>query len=221
MLTAHNIRVSHASRHGTICVVKDASLECQAGTVTILRGPSGSGKSSLFSVLAGIAACDSGEVLLCGQPISGMSDRSKTALRRSDVALVFQAYNLLPTLSALENVLYPLRRAGVPDAQNRAMAALEHLEVAHRAHLRPGFLSGGEQQRVAVARALAMRPKVLLGDEPTGALDRDNTDHVMRTFQHMARHDGTTVFLISHDPSVLVYADQILELNKGVLSNVA
>ena len=141
-------------------------------------------------------------------------------MRRGDLALIFQAYNLLPSLSAYENVIYPLRRGRVKNAESRAQAALEHLEVAHRADMRPGLLSGGEQQRVAVARALALKPKVLLGDEPTGALDQENTKHVMRTLRHMAVEDGTTVFIISHDPSVAEYADQVLELREGKLSHV-
>lgn len=219
MLSAHHISVSHKSRRGLVPAVKDVCLECAPGTVTILRGPSGSGKSSLFSVLAGIALPDVGEVRIGGQPLGALSEREKAAMRRGDLALIFQAYNLLPSLSAFENVIYPLRRARVKDAEARARAALDHLEVAHRADMRPGLLSGGEQQRVAVARALALKPKVLLGDEPTGALDQENTEHVMRTLRHMAHHDGTTVFIISHDPSVSVYADQVLDLKEGRLSD--
>lgn len=157
---------------------------------------------------------------LCGQSLASLSERQKAAMRRGELALIFQAYNLLPSLSAYENVIYPLRRARIKDADQRARAALEHLEVAHRAEMRPGLLSGGEQQRVAVARALALKPKVLLGDEPTGALDRENTEHVMRTLRHMAVEGGTTVFIISHDPSVSKYADQILELREGRISHV-
>lgn len=219
MLAADHISVSHRTRRGPVPAVKDVSLTCEPGTLTILRGPSGSGKSSLFSVLAGIALPDLGDVQMCGRKLSRMSEREKTAMRRGDLALIFQAYNLLPSLSAFENVIYPLRRAGVKDAGARAWAALKHLEVEHRADLRPGLLSGGEQQRVAVARALALKPKVLLGDEPTGALDSDNTVHVMRTLRHMAVNDGTTVFIISHDPSVTAYADQVLELREGRLTH--
>ena len=108
--------------------VKDVSLNCEPGTLTILRGPSGSGKSSLFSVLAGIASPDEGEVRLCGYRLDDLSEREKTAMRRGDLALIFQAYNLLPSLSAYENVIYPLRRGRVKNAESRAQAALEHLE---------------------------------------------------------------------------------------------
>lgn len=200
--------------------VRDVSLKCKPGTLTILHGPSGSGKSSLFSVLAGIALPEQGKVQLCGRRLDTLSEREKTAMRRGELALIFQAYNLLPSLSAYENVIYPLRRARVKDADARARAALEHLEVAHRSDMRPGLLSGGEQQRVAVARALALKPKVLLGDEPTGALDQENTEHVMRALRHMAVDGGTTVFIISHDPLVTKYADQVLELREGRLSHV-
>jgi len=220
MLSADHISVSYKSRRGPVSAVRDVSLNCEPGTLTILRGPSGSGKSSLFSVLSGIASPDEGEVRLCGYRLNALSEREKTSMRRGDLALIFQAYNLLPSLSAYENVIYPLRRAGIKDADARAQAALEHLEVAHRSDMRPGLLSGGEQQRVAVARALALKPKVLLGDEPTGALDQENTEHVMRTLRHMVVDGGTTAFIISHDPSVIKYADQILELREGRLSHV-
>lgn len=217
MLEARNVSVTHQTRHGTVQAVQDVSLTCPPGTVTVLRGASGSGKSSLFSVLAGIAPVVAGEVRFMGRDLGSMSERERTALRRTDMALVFQAYNLMPTLSAFENVVYPLRRAGLADAEQRAAEALETLKVAHRADLRPGLLSGGEQQRVAVARALAMRPKALLADEPTGALDVENADHVMRILRLMADRDGAAVFVISHDPTVGSFADQVLELDKGRL----
>lgn len=217
MLEARKISVTHQTRHGTVQAVRDVSLSCPPGTVTVLRGPSGSGKSSLFSVLAGIAPATSGEVVFMGRDLGSLSDQERTSLRRTQMALVFQAYNLMPTLSAYENVIYPLRRAGIVDADQRTREALETLKVAHRADLRPGLLSGGEQQRVAVARALAMRPKALLADEPTGALDGENADHVMRTLRLMADRDGAAVFVISHDPMVGKYADQVLDLDKGRL----
>lgn len=218
MLEARDIAVTYRSRGEEIHAVRSASLRCLAGTVTLLQGPSGSGKSSLFSVLGGLILPTAGELWVKGVQAGRLSDRQRTAMRRKEMALIFQAYNLFPTLSAAENVAYPLRGQAAEPARRQVETALERVGMAHRMHVRPDRLSGGEQQRVAIARALAQEPDVLLADEPTGALDTANAENIMAILRGFASERGATVFMISHDPAMARFADQRLEIREGVLS---
>lgn len=220
MLEARNVAVTYRARGETVQAVRSASLRCEAGTLTLLQGPSGSGKSSLFSVLGGLVLPTSGEMWVKGMRLDHMSDRQRTALRRKEMALIFQAYNLFPTLTAAENVAYALRGCSAQEVRRRVGEALEQVGMTHRMQVRPDRLSGGEQQRVAIARALAQAPDVLLADEPTGALDVANAENIMQILCRFAKAHGATILMISHDPNMTRFADQRLEIREGILSSV-
>ncbi len=214
MIRAEALRVQHLNAKDPACLLEDASFACPPGSLTALCGASGSGKSSLLSVVGGLARPAGGRVLLMGEDLGEMSDRRRTALRRKDLAMIFQSYNLFPTLSALENAAYGLsgeRRS------ERAMQALERVGLAAKAGSRPDRLSGGEQQRVAAARALARQPRILLADEPTAALDPANAGMIVDTLRALAREGGAAVLMITHDPSMLDDVDQVLRVEGGRL----
>ncbi len=219
VLEARDLAVTYQINAEQVHAVKSASLRCYAGSVTVLQGASGSGKSSLFSALGGLITPSAGELWVGGRRIDQMHDRQRTELRRRDVALVFQAYNLFPTLTAAGNVAYSLRGLDTRERDHRVAAALERVGMSHRATVRPDRLSGGEQQRVAVARALAQEPQVLLADEPTGALDTGNAENIMEILREYADRREATVFVISHDPMACRFADQRLEIHEGVLAH--
>jgi putative ABC transport system ATP-binding protein len=180
-------------------------------------GPSGSGKSTLLHCLAGILPPDAGSVAYEGRELTTMSDRERSALRRRDFGFVFQFGQLVPELDCVENVALPLRLEGVRrrEAERRATRWLERLEVAALAAKRPGDISGGEGQRVAVARALATEPRVLFADEPTGALDSLNGERVMELLTAAARDHGAAVVLVTHEPRVAAYADRQIVVRDG------
>ena len=219
VLEARDLAVTYKANAEQVHAVRSASLRCHAGSVTVLQGPSGSGKSSLFSALGGLIPPSAGELWLSGRRVDRMPDRQRTELRRREVALVFQAYNLFPTLTAAGNVAYPLRDLAAGERDRRVAAALDRVGMSHRAAVRPDRLSGGEQQRVAVARALAQEPQVLLADEPTGALDTGNAENIMAILREYADRRDATVLIISHDPMACRFADQRLEIHEGVLAH--
>lgn len=219
MLEAHDIALSYCLQGEVIEAVRSATLRCLPGSITLLQGPSGGGKSSLFSVLGGLIPPTSGQLWLMGKRVDQMSDRQRTAMRRREVALIFQAYNLFPTLTAAENVAYSLRNRRTEEVRELTVQALDHVGLIHRKDVRPDRLSGGEQQRVAVARALAQEPSILLADEPTGALDTDNAENIMMILRNFADERKATIFLISHDPMTVQFADQRLVITDGVLAS--
>jgi len=183
----------------------------------LLLGPSGCGKTTLLSVLAGILTPTSGQVLLDGRPVTGLRGEDLTAYRRSTVGVVFQAFNLVPSLSALENVAAPLWAAGVRrrEARERATALLAKVDLTDRLTHRPGDLSGGQQQRVAIARALASRPAVIFADEPTGNLDSKASDDILVLLRRAVDEFGQTVVMVTHDAHAASYADQLVVLVDG------
>ena len=180
-------------------------------------GPSGSGKSTLLHCLAGIVRPDAGTVVYDGRELSAMADTPRSALRRTEFGFVFQFGQLVPELSCLENVAMPLRLGGIRrrDAEARAREWLDRLEVADLAGNRPGEVSGGQGQRVAVARALVTGPKVVFADEPTGALDSLNGEHVMRLLTAAAKDTGAAVILVTHEPRVAAYANREVIVRDG------
>ncbi|HTI24547.1 MAG TPA: ABC transporter ATP-binding protein [Kutzneria sp.] len=194
-----------------------ASLAVYAGEVVAVMGPSGSGKSTLLHCLAGIIAPDAGAVHYAGADIGAMSDMERSALRRTDFGFVFQFGQLVPELSCLENVTLPLRLAGVARraADEAAREWLERLEVADVAGKRPGDVSGGQGQRVAVARALVAGPRVVFADEPTGALDSLNGERVMRLLVAAAKDTGAAVVLVTHEARVAAYSDREVIVRDG------
>ena len=180
-----------------------------------MLGPSGSGKTSLLMLLAGLERATAGSIELDGQTITAMDEDALARMRRSRIGIVFQAFHLIPTMTALENVAVPLELAGHRDAAARAAAALDSVGLSHRLTHLPSRLSGGEQQRVAIARAFAPQPRLLLADEPTGNLDLATGEAVMNLlFALRARH-GTTLMLITHDPALAARCDRQVRLVDG------
>ena len=206
-----------AKAFGPTAALVDASMSVRAGELVAVMGPSGSGKSTLLHCLAGILKPDSGTVSYRGAELSAMSDGERSALRRNDFGFVFQFGQLVPELTFLENVALPLRLGGMrrADAERSATVWMDLLEVGDIASKRPGEASGGQGQRVAVARALATKPKVLFADEPTGALDSLNGERVLRLLFDAARQTGAAVVLVTHEPRVAAYADREVVVRDG------
>ncbi|MFR9775850.1 ABC transporter ATP-binding protein [Micromonospora sp. MS34] len=194
-----------------------ASVSVRAGEVVAVMGPSGSGKSTLLHCLAGIVRPDQGRVRYRGTELTALSDPARSALRRREFGFVFQFGQLVPELTCLENVALPLRLERVPrrEAERRATEWLERLEVTDVAGKRPGEVSGGQGQRVAVSRALVTGPRVVFADEPTGALDSLNGERVMRLLSAAARETGAAVLLVTHEPRVAAYSDREVVVRDG------
>ena len=198
--------------------LRGVDMRINEGEFVAITGPSGSGKSTLLHILGGIDHPDEGEVLLEGKSLSTLSDRELTLYRRRRIGFVFQFFHLMPTLAALDNVALPLMLDGVPDAFERAAAGLEAVGLAHRGGHRPAQMSGGEQQRVAVARALVTRPALVLADEPTGNLDSLAGEEVLTLLREVASR-GHAVVLVTHEPRWAAYADRVEQMADGVLES--
>jgi putative ABC transport system ATP-binding protein len=200
-----------------------AGLAVDAGEVVAVMGPSGSGKSTLLHCLAGIVRPDSGRVEFDGRDVTAMGDAERSNLRLREFGFVFQFGHLVPELPCVENVALPLRLDGVKrrEAERRALEWMARLEVDELARKRPGEVSGGEGQRVAVARALAAQPRVLFADEPTGALDSLNGERVMLLLTAAAKEDGVAVVLVTHEPRVAAYADREVVVRDGKSRDLA
>ncbi len=193
------------------------SCEFAAGSFTAVMGPSGSGKSTLLQCLAGLDQPDGGTVTLGDVTLGELSEAELTRLRRDRIGFVFQSFNLLPALTAAQNVALPLRLAGRRPSRVDTTRALKMVGLADRAGHRPGELSGGQQQRVAIARALIVRPDVLFADEPTGALDSTTGREVLRRMRAMADEQAQTTVMVTHDPMAASHADRVLFLSDGRL----
>ena len=199
--------------------VNGVSLELAAEDVVAIVGPSGSGKTTLLQLAAGIDRPTAGRVLHSGRDIGRLAERDLTTLRRREIGFVFQFFNLVPALSAEENVALPLRLASMPrpEARERARSLLERVGLAGRAEHLPSEMSGGEQQRVAIARALAAGPRLILADEPTGNLDGETGRTAMQLLVEAAREHGAAVLVVTHDARVVPYADRVLRMSDGLL----
>ncbi|MEO3806453.1 ABC transporter ATP-binding protein [Nonomuraea sp. B1E8] len=208
-----------AKRFGQTVALGGVDLAVRAGEAVAIMGPSGSGKSTLLHCLAGIMKPDSGEVHLLGQRIDAMSERRRSALRRTRFGFVFQFGQLLPELPAEENVALPLMLDGVPRAQavRRAREWFGPLGLRSMETRRPGELSGGQAQRVAIARALVSKPAVVFADEPTGALDQRTGHDTMRLLAEAARHNDASLIVVTHDPDVAAWCDRTVEVRDGLL----
>lgn len=194
-----------------------ATLRIAAGRFTAIMGPSGSGKSTMMHAMAGLDTVDSGSIRLGDLEITGLSERQRTLLRRTRIGFVFQSYNLVPALTARENIELPLRLAGRrADAEWVGLLA-DTLAIADRLDHRPSELSGGQQQRVAVARALAARPEVVFADEPTGALDSRTSDALLTFLRQAATEFGQTIVMVTHDPTAASHADRVEFLADGAV----
>ena len=188
-----------------------------AGDLIVLLGRSGSGKSTLLNLVSGIDLPTSGTVTIAGTDLTALSERERTLFRRRHIGFVFQAFNLIPTLSVLENLLFPMELIGQRDQIGRARALLEKVGLADRADTFPDRLSGGERQRVAIGRALAHEPRLILADEPTGNLDYETGRHVMNLLESMVRDHGTTMIVATHDRDIVPRANRVVQLRNGRL----
>jgi putative ABC transport system ATP-binding protein len=204
-----------------LVVVDQVDLAVAPGEFLAVLGPSGSGKSTLLGLAAGLDRPSSGEVLLDGEPIQDLSEDALARLRRGRIGFVFQSFQLLGNLTALENVLLPLELAGRPAAAHRARELLAAVGLAERAHHYPAQLSGGEQQRVALARAFAVEPSLLLADEPTGNLDGATGSVVLDLLSRLRSEHGAALVLVTHDPEVAARADRRIHLRDGRIEQTA
>ncbi|MDQ0949940.1 putative ABC transport system ATP-binding protein [Streptomyces phaeochromogenes] len=213
LLVAHDLRKAY----GPTNALDGAEFSIHPGEVVAVMGPSGSGKSTLLHCLAGIVTPDSGSIMYGGQDMATMNDAQRSALRRSQFGFVFQFGQLVPELTCVENVALPLRLNGASrkDAERTALARMEQLEVDDLKAKRPGEVSGGQGQRVAVARALVTDPRVLFADEPTGALDSLNGERVMELLTDAARSANAAVVLVTHEARVAAYSDREIVVRDG------
>ncbi|WP_319826261.1 ABC transporter ATP-binding protein [Thalassovita sp.] len=205
---------------GEVQVLQGADLTVRHGEIVALVAPSGAGKSTLLHIAGLLDTPDEGAVRICGADMVGQSDRKRTAVRRKDVGFVYQFHHLLPEFSALENVMLPQLADGVSpsEAQVRAADLLCRVGVEARAEHRPAALSGGEQQRVALCRALANEPRLLLADEPTGNLDPETSAHVFDTLLGLVRRTGMAALIATHNLELAARMDRVLRMDKGVLT---
>jgi putative ABC transport system ATP-binding protein len=220
LVQVRNLRLTVPSAAGPVNILRGVDLDIAAGEAVGIVGPSGSGKTSLLMVLAGLERATGGSILLAGHTVTAMDEDALARLRRETVGIVFQAFHLIPTMTALENVAVPLELAGLRDAMTRATQALDAVGLSHRLTHLPGQLSGGEQQRVALARAFAPRPRLLLADEPTGNLDQATGDGVMDLLFRLRAETGTTLMLITHDAHLAARCTRRVHLADGRVSEV-
>lgn len=215
IISAKNIKKSY----GQTEVLHGVSLDVKQGEVLAIMGPSGSGKSTLLHSLAAIIPVDSGEIVFGGHNIGKFSDNKRSILRRTAFGFVFQFSQLVPELSVIDNVALPLLLNGV--SRNKAYAEakrwLEAVGLSDKHDSTPGEISGGQAQRVAIARAMVAQPKILFADEPTGSLDSLNSEHVMELFIKTAKDNGTTVIMVTHEPTIAAYADREIVVRDGII----
>jgi putative ABC transport system ATP-binding protein len=197
--------------------LRGADLDVTRGEFLAVIGPSGSGKSTLFHILGGLAAPTAGTVMIDGVDLSKLTDSHRTELRQKKIGFVFQKYNLLPTLTAGDNIRIAQTLAGNPPRAPRFDEILDDLGIANRLDHKPRAMSGGEQQRVAIARALVNQPAILLADEPTGNLDTENSEAVLRILKGLNQRTGQTVLMITHNPEAAAFADRIVSIRDGVI----
>jgi len=213
------IRVEHVKKHyGDVEVLKGVDLAVNAGQFTAIMGKSGSGKSTLLGIIAGLEKPDEGDVCILGHKLAAMSDRDLATLRRRSIGIVFQGFSLIPSLTALDNVLLPTffaTETSVAERRQRGVDLLKQVGLGERLHYHPATLSGGEQQRVAIARALMNSPAILLADEPTGNLDQETGASVLELLLDLGRTHGTGLLMVTHDPDVAAKAGHVVEMKDG------
>jgi putative ABC transport system ATP-binding protein len=219
VLEARGVTKVFGTGEARVEAVRGVNVKVPSGTLVAIMGRSGSGKSTLLSILGGIDSPTSGQIILEGVDLATLTDDQRTLIRRRRVGFVFQSFNLLPILTAEENVALPLELDGIPSAKARRVAAeaLDRVGMSARRHHVPGTLSGGEQQRVAVARALAIDPVILLADEPTGNLDSVNGQRVSNLLRSLVDQQQQTIVLVTHDATVAAKADRVIYLSDGMV----
>ena len=217
LLEFENVQKSFRDSEGSVPVLRGVSFALEAGQTLALTGESGSGKSTLLHIASGLEQPDSGAVLLSGQDLTQLDDSARAAVRKTEIALVFQQFNLIPSLSVAANIGFQARLAGKADHSH-----IDHIAAAlgltdHMAKY-PEALSGGQQQRVAIARALAAKPKLLLADEPTGNLDEATADDVLEQMMQLVSETGAALFVVTHSPIIAARMDRQLHLRRGLLT---
>jgi putative ABC transport system ATP-binding protein len=217
MLEARQLTKEYQSGDHRLAVLRDVNFTIPDGAFVAVVGPSGSGKTTLLGLLAGLDVPSSGTVLLDGEDLSRLSEDKRAQLRGAKVGFVFQSFQLIPTLTALENVQVPLELRGDDGAPARARELLTRVGLGDRAHHFPSQLSGGEQQRVAIARAFSNAPRLLFADEPTGNLDSETGERIVELLETLNREAGTTIVLVTHDLALAHRAQRIIRLADGVV----
>jgi putative ABC transport system ATP-binding protein len=220
MIELHGVTKSVPSGSGTLTILHPLDLTIPSGTVAAITGPSGSGKSTLLGLVAGLDAPSGGRVIIDGVDITSLDEDGLARLRGSRIGFVFQFFHLLPSLTAYENVLVPMEIAGAKDAATRATNLLAEVGLADRSHHYPSQLSGGEQQRIAIARALANDPPLLLADEPTGNLDTATGHAIIELLLGINRTRQTTLVLVTHDPELAARAAVTIALKDGRIASI-
>lgn len=218
ILNLQNIFKDYLQDKLVVPVLKDVSFQVEEGEYVAIMGPSGSGKTTLMNIIGCLDKATSGTYELAGQDVSNLKDKELSDLRLREIGFVFQSFHLMPRESAAENVSLPLSYAGVKkkERRERAKKALERVGLGERIDFKPTQLSGGQKQRVAIARAIVNNPKILLADEPTGALDQKSGAQVMELFQKL-NEEGVTIVMITHDPKIAAHAKRVIRIIDGVI----
>lgn len=217
ILEVKDLSKTYRSGERSLTVLDHVSFRVQAGETCSIIGPSGSGKTTLLGLCAGLDRSSTGSVILNGQRLEELNEDERAEVRNQHVGFIFQSFNLMPTLTALENVMVPLELRGEKDAAERSLALLEKVGLADRRNHYPTQLSGGEQQRVSIARAFSNRPKILFADEPTGNLDQETGAHIEELIFELNRETGTTLVLVTHDQELAEKTGRILQIKGGRL----
>jgi len=217
VISARNVTLTLGSASAATAILKGIDLDIARGSSVALLGPSGSGKSSLMAVLSGLEQASGGEVEVAGLDFGALDEDALARARRGRIGIVLQAFHLLPTMTALENVAVPMELAGMADAFARAADELEAVGLGHRTGHYPTQLSGGEQQRVAIARALVAAPALIFADEPTGNLDTKTSTEIMDLITRLNRDNGITVIMVTHEEDIAAYGSRLLRFTDGHL----
>ena len=220
-MQANGVWKLYASGTSTVEAVRGVHLTLQTGEMVAIMGPSGCGKTTLLNVLSGIDEPTAGSVTVNNEPLFGITDNERTSMRSKYLGFIFQDFNLLPVLSAVENVELPLLLLGygANDARKRALEALKDVGLGERSQHRPAELSGGQQQRVAVARAIVHRPSVILCDEPTGNLDSKTSGEVLTLLKRLNTEQDTTFLIVTHDANIAALCDRVIQMDDGLIIN--
>ncbi|WEK53494.1 MAG: ABC transporter ATP-binding protein [Candidatus Cohnella colombiensis] len=217
IIRAEGIKRSFGKGSGAVTVLKGVNIQLSTGRLVAFKGRSGSGKTTLINLLSALDQPTDGTIMFNGRNLTAMSSQQRDQVRRTEMGLIFQSFALIPLMSAYENVEFVLRIAGTPASDRKAAAieALDQVGLKPRMHHRPFEMSGGEQQRTAIARAIAHKPKLILADEPTAELDSKTGLHIIKVFRDLVEQSGITIALTTHDPAIMEIVDQVYELEDG------